>query len=450
MKLFFELHTKMLRQYSLQLCEFLPKRHADFAIKTRGLHYETDKQVLTMQEARTKMMQRTGIEEGFLPEYKSREHLNKYLPKIEDLPPRSMRDSYSKVIIPLSKDKLLQGRYASIMGHVRIGRLLEDVDSFGVWTCHQHVILPKLPKDVYLPYTFVTISLDNVAFTDFEAVIHKDIELSGHVIWVGKTSIKIRINLRQCVDGVCKELTTAHILFAARNATNTGPNLVNPLQLCNDEERKIFATAAEQINKAKANKTASIFIVDYCHEEMQILNSLFLKTINPKTLSLNEQALPKNSKWMSDSSAVNTISGFPEFRNSQNTIFGGYLMRIALEISWLSAFMYCESRARLMHISQISFHKPVPVGSFLQTSSYVAYTENNHMQMRTTANVIDPKNGGQITTNVFHFTYVANDKVAQIIPRTYHETLWFAKGRRMYKDALAMHKCLIDFKCGKK
>uniref|UniRef100_A0A1B0C726 Uncharacterized protein n=1 Tax=Glossina palpalis gambiensis TaxID=67801 RepID=A0A1B0C726_9MUSC len=85
------------------------------------------------------------------------EHLLKYEPKIADLPPRSMQDSFTSVIIPLSSDKSLQDQYVAFLGHVRLGRLMEDMDMlFADWVCHQHVNVPLLPADVHFPYTFVT------------------------------------------------------------------------------------------------------------------------------------------------------------------------------------------------------------------------------------------------------------------------------------------------------
>lgn len=61
----------------------------------------------------------------------SREHLLQYEPKsLNDLPTRSMQDSFTSAIIPLSTDLALQEKYVTFMGHVRLGRLMEDMDLF--------------------------------------------------------------------------------------------------------------------------------------------------------------------------------------------------------------------------------------------------------------------------------------------------------------------------------
>lgn len=72
-----------------------------------------------------------GIETGYKPIQPSRAHLLQYLPASqEELPPRSMQDSFMAALIPLSTDTDLQDKYITFLGHVRVGRLLEDMDIF--------------------------------------------------------------------------------------------------------------------------------------------------------------------------------------------------------------------------------------------------------------------------------------------------------------------------------
>lgn len=54
-----------------------------------------------------------------------------YLPNSQnELPARSMQDSFMAALIPLSSDTKLQDKYITFLGHVRVGRLLEDMDIF--------------------------------------------------------------------------------------------------------------------------------------------------------------------------------------------------------------------------------------------------------------------------------------------------------------------------------
>lgn len=77
------------------------------------------------------IIQKLGIEVGYTPFVSTREHLVKYVPQsVSALPPRSMQDSFTSAIIPLTTDKILKDKYVGFMGNVRVGRLMEDMDMF--------------------------------------------------------------------------------------------------------------------------------------------------------------------------------------------------------------------------------------------------------------------------------------------------------------------------------
>lgn len=86
-----------------------------------------------------KIQKKLGIQSSYSPLLNSREYLLKHEPKPEDVPARSMQDSFTSAIIPLSTDLSLRDRYVTFLGHVRLGRLMEDMDLFaGKW---KHVII---------------------------------------------------------------------------------------------------------------------------------------------------------------------------------------------------------------------------------------------------------------------------------------------------------------------
>lgn len=113
------------------------------------------------------MVKKLGIQEHWSVLSKSREHLTPYEPKsIDELPSRSMQDSFTSAVIPLSSDLIIRDKYITFLGSVRLGRLMEDMDMFAVWVLHQHVKIPSLDPAIPLPYTFVTLLVDQISFTD--------------------------------------------------------------------------------------------------------------------------------------------------------------------------------------------------------------------------------------------------------------------------------------------
>lgn len=64
---------------------------------------------------------------------------------------------------------------------------------------------------------------------------------------------------------------------------------------------------------------------------------------------------------MEDAQLANVIYSHPEDRNAHNSVFGGYLMRQALELSWACCYQFTKSRFfRLQNINDITFSSPVP------------------------------------------------------------------------------------------
>ncbi|XP_020812011.1 acyl-coenzyme A thioesterase 9, mitochondrial-like isoform X2 [Drosophila serrata] len=392
----------------------------------------------TIVEIKEKMMQRLGLEPGYNLQPKSREHLLQYQPKAEELPPRAMQDSFSSAIIPLSTDRLMQDKYMNFYGHVRMGRLMEDMDLFAAWCCHGHLSVPTLPEGVHLPYTFVTILVDNIDFAANHTLGTHDIRLSGHVSWVGSSSMEVVVWLEQVIDGEINPVTHALFLMGARNATNTAAAAVNPIEPSNEKEKVILAGGAER-KRRRQEWVSSTEQFQPTVEEIAIMSELHRTTSARDTLELNKRNLPENCRWMKDSFQTNTTPSFPEHRNHHNRVFGGYLMRTALEISWVAVFLYSKSRPYLKQISDIVFQKPVPVDSLIKTTAYVVYTWRNYLQIRTVCDVIDKNTGDQVTTNTFNFTFAVSEDIVvpQVLPLSFHETIWYTHGRRRFESTEA-------------
>lgn len=297
--------------------------------------------------------------------------------------------------------------------------------------------LPNLPEGVHLPYTFVTILVDRIDFTNVLADGTQDIRLSGHVSWVGTSSIEVVVWLEQIVGGKYEKLTRALFLMAARNATNTSAAPVNPINPANEEEKEILAGGADRKKRRQTLMAQSIFKVEPNDMEQTLMYELYQRTTPANTLQLNKRILPPNCRWMSNSFEMSTIPSFPEHRNHHNRVFGGFLMRSALEISWAAACLYCKSRPKLEHISDISFEKPVSVDSFIKMTAYVVYTKKNFVQIMTVADVLDPYSDSQVTTNTFYYTFSCNEDVTEVLPRSYHETMWYIQGRRKFEACRA-------------
>ncbi|EDW14322.2 acyl-coenzyme A thioesterase 9, mitochondrial [Drosophila mojavensis] len=405
----------------------------------------------TIHDIVIKLRERTGVDIGYHITPKSRENLLKYQPKQEELPTRSMKDSYTVVTVPLYGNELIRERYVNHLGRVRLGRLMEDMDMFAVWICHRHIQLPNLPKNVFLPYTFVTILVDRVDFKNTEYLaLNKNLELSGFVSWTGSSSMEITIYVRQPVDGEYVNVTKALFIMVARNATNTGSAPANTLKPADKMEQKYWEAANKRQIERKRARGESVFISPPLEHEQAIMYNVLQRTTPPNTFELNKRILPHRCRWMKDSMCSTLLKPYPQNRNAQNTVFGGYLMRQAVELTVVMASVYVGDAPRLKCISDISFLKPVMVTDFLQMNAHVVYTSHNYLQLMTIAQNFNTDRREHTTTNIFYITFKADTIVDEVLPGSYREMLWYIHGRRKFLSALnlQMQYPLPEEECG--
>jgi hypothetical protein len=55
-------------------------------------------------------------------------------------------------------------------------------------------------------------------------------------------------------------------------------------------------------------------------------------------------------------------------------VFGGYLMRVAFELGFSTAYLFSGTHPRFAEVDEVIFHKPVEVGDVVRLRSKVLYT----------------------------------------------------------------------------
>ncbi|XP_069687647.1 acyl-coenzyme A thioesterase 9, mitochondrial-like [Periplaneta americana] len=394
---------------------------------------------ITISEMKKYASAYMGLDRGYKPLKEPRTHLLKLLPESQDeLPVRKMCDSFSTAVIPLKDDKELQEKYVTVNGNVRLGRLMEDMDVFAVWVTYKHILNPRQKPEDYSPYVIVTLLIDRMSFTSFQPKSDANIHLSGHVSWVGKSSIEVMVWAEQYVHGTWEKITRALFLTAARNSNNDGPAVVNRLMPVSESEKKIFNGGENRRKNRILRQQASLLKVVPNSEEQQVIHDLFLKTVDKRDPTIHRRTLPPDSEWMDDHVYNSIVYGHPEERNMHDKIFGGFLMRNALELAWMSAGMYSKYRPELLHISDIHFQKPVNVGSVINMHAHVVYTERNYVQMAVFADVLDPVTSHNITTNSFQYTFENPVEVYRILPRSYSDAMLYIDGRRHFQKVMRL------------
>ncbi|XP_030625788.1 acyl-coenzyme A thioesterase 9, mitochondrial-like [Chanos chanos] len=354
----------------------------------------------------------------------------------DELPAKTMKDSFIEVHLPLGTQPSLRDKYLNYHNSVRFGRILEDLDSLAVLICYSHTRNEALKKS---PLSIVTALVDKIDMRKNIIYPDCDIKFTGHVTWVGKSSIEAKMHMAQYHDGAYSPVLDATFVMVARDPENKRAAFVNPLKLEGPEEESLFQQG--EINKKRRVElsTASLLKVAPTAEERTVIHSLFLNTLDTKTVSFRSRVLPPNSVWMEDAKMKGLEICHPQERNIFNRIFGGFLMRKAYELGWANACAYGGCRPTLVAVDDIMFQKPVEIGSLLLLSSQVCYTEGNHIQVRVHTEVLDPLTGHHNTTNVFHYTFRADKDVPAVVPRSYGESMLYLDGKRHFDETMKGH-----------
>lgn len=238
--------------------------------------------------------------------------------------------------------------------------------------------------------------------------------------------------LEQKCYGAWRRLTRALFLMAARDPTNTKAAYVNRIEPANEREKEILAGGEARKQRRIQLQSQQLTRVVPNLEEQKIIHDLFLRTVSLNEINLKKRVLPAGSVWMEACTLSNIIFSHPENRNLHNTVFGGFIMRQATELSWALGYLFTKYRPVLKSISDISFHRPISVNSLIRMHAHVVFTQMQYYQVTVYVESLDSKSGIEATTNMFHFTYEVPQLVAEVFPSTYHEAMMYIDGRRHF------------------
>ncbi|GAB5592251.1 hypothetical protein Unana1_07151 [Umbelopsis nana] len=379
------------------------------------------------------------------------------LPAEHTLVEKTMADSYMEEYLPLKSSPELLDEYIFFDGRVRLGKILEDLDALAGAIAYKHVDnSPEAP-----PVTIVTASVDRLDLLLPNQP--EDLRLSGHVAYVGKSSMEIFIKVEKIPDYKLSDtdsstppsnfaelsadtlLATRFTMVAIDSATLKSVK-VNSLKLLTPADHRIFRFAED--SKARKRRSAEISLskTPPTQEERLFIHDVYLQY---SEYDDNKKPLPKDMVWMEDTRMESNYIMQPQDRNIHNNIFGGYLMRRAYELAFADASLFLKSRGpNLLSMDEVIFRRPVHVGSLLKLTSHIVFAEgypHRSFQVRVVAEVIDIEKDLREITNIFYFTLATEDPngqpvlshtktdephVRRILPRTYAESMVWLEGRR--------------------
>ncbi|KAN0064085.1 hypothetical protein ACQY0O_003249 [Thecaphora frezii] len=376
----------------------------------------------------------------------------------ELLKPKHMRDSYVELYLPFSEDPELLEKYIATSGLIRLGKVLEDLDTLAGNISYQHA-LGASPRagDASAPMYIVTASVDRLDLLE-PLVANANYRLSGHVIYVGSSSMEVFVSIERlghqpaAQDKVC---LTGRFTMAARNAKTLKSQKIAPLLVETEAEQRLYAIGEGFKERKRQEAATSLERVPPTKEEAHLLHRQYLEGLRSGLFSTDEPK-PTAAAANGTSTASNeaertqpvpvhatamqaTMHMHPQQRNVHGKVFGGFLMRSAYELAWMVAASFAKRHVQFLSLDALSFHAPVPIGAMLRLSSQITYCQDAgglepHQPVvagvSVLAEVVDLATAQAQKSNTFHFSFDIGSTGKRLMPQTYKEAMEWIEGKR--------------------
>ncbi|CAB3399111.1 unnamed protein product [Caenorhabditis bovis] len=368
------------------------------------------------------------------------------------LTPRTIDESYRKFVIPLSTDAAKRKDYLSAQGNVRIGKILEDLDHMAVHVAYVHNSESgSLEGPMSLPRTIVTASVHRIDFHKEDIKSNTDIIIDGQVTFAGTSSMQISIRLFQ--NDEKNNLTLmlkAQFFMVSRDPLDGSRKVrIHPLIVTTPDQAEIF-----NLTKARIRYLGNTEEMKPKNDELRLIHDVYNNLIARNKLT-ETPVLNDTEMWIHKTAISLTEICFPEYQNMYGKIFGGFLMRKALELAYTYSKLFCKGRVVLRSMDRIEFAKPVEIGDILHLDSLITYTKDNYIQVKVLAAVSDQKKfpelaaannpslgeEARVQTNMFNFTMesVENRNIHKVLPKHYVHANSYLEGRRLLNSHLTRH-----------
>ena len=248
-------------------------------------------------------------------------------------------DSRVVVAYDLTQDKELRNRYESAFGTLRVGRLLEDMDALAGSVAYLHVDDGD-PETA--PPILVTASMERLEVRDDTLALDEDYNLVGSLVWAGRSSLEIVAELRHKGDDAVA--LSAVFTFVARKRDGSGSHVVPPLSPETPREQQLFDAAAAIQAQRKAQRQAAKDPSKQA-ERAAARDEQIEALLRPGRVARDFPGqADEGFVLMHETSLKNAITTQPQVRNTAGRVFGGALMRYALELAFATAYAFSGCR----------------------------------------------------------------------------------------------------------
>lgn len=352
-----------------------------------------------------------------------------------DTTPKTMRDSFVRIILPLAQKPFMLDTYANASGQLRTGALLMDLDALAGVVAYRHT-----GEGV----STVTAAVDRISIQNPLKEIC-DLELTGQVTFAtGRSSMEVTLQVAkapgegEATDGPEDVFMTCSMTMVALDPTTKRPINIAPLKLETKADKALYARGEANYKSKKALKSSHILTKAPNVEEGADIHKMWLDSLAYADTS-NPLTQPSNAVTMAKSLIHSTSIAQPQYRNRHHfMIFGGYLLKQTFELAFTCASAFSHSRVQFLNLDPSTFEEPVPVGSVLYVSAQVTYTDadtkngGTRIQVMVNTHVRNVEHAERKNTGTFFYTF-HTDADVKVLPQTYSDFMKWVQGRRRAK-----------------
>ncbi|KAI8574165.1 hypothetical protein RHMOL_Rhmol01G0333300 [Rhododendron molle] len=364
----------------------------------------------------------------------------------DDAPPQSQLrtrtpfHSRTTILYNFSTDYILREQYRDPWNEVRMGKLLEDLDALASTIAFKHC---SDEDSLTRPLLLVTAAVDKMVLKKALSVA-VDLKMGGAVIWVGRSSLEIQLEVTQPSFGKSDAsepiALTANFIFVARDSKTGKGAPVNRLSPETEREKLLYKEAeARQESRKQKN------VNDRKEIENGEVNRLEALLAEGRIFCDIPALADRDTILLRDTRLENSLICQPQQRNLHCRIFGGFLMHRAFELAFSTAYAFAGMMPCFLEVDHVDFLRPVDVGDFLRFKSCVLFTEFENtdqplINVEVVAHVTRPELRSSELSNKFYFTFTVcpvakaqNNglKIRKVVPATEEEARRILEHKQM-------------------
>ncbi|EGG08323.1 uncharacterized protein MELLADRAFT_74566 [Melampsora larici-populina 98AG31] len=370
---------------------------------------------------------------------------------------RTMKESYIAIELPFKQQPHLAQLYQGCDAVIRIGKLLEDIDTLACMIAHKHCLPTGASPDhaQKIGLILITAAVDRI---DMIRPLHsgeaEDLKLSGHVLHTTTSALEILVKVSAVGSEENKTVMIARVIMVARDmetgVKRTIPSLLPALD--DPSEQSLAGVFSHVRAKRHVPQLPVEKPLDLVHDRFRPTSSSYdlishpLVSMTNSVSDLHMKAVRCTETRLSDSAWCH-----PQKRNLYGAVFGGYLMRLAYENAFCAASLFAQKPVELVSLDNFEFKSSVEVGALLQLTSEITRINDDELgsiQVYVQINSTNMMTGKSKISNRAYLTFklVKSEEAVEkfVIPQTDGEAQRWLEGERRALSNIGMRNLVLQ------